>query len=292
MYYTLLMEKKNRPRGVMYALSPVFIFYAVNLAVSTAFVFIMSRYHGLDISTPLSVETAMEYSLRYAFELEAAMCLVLTAILMPGYLRNERREHELIYENRLAAMDLIKAAVYGIAIFLAVDVLLVMVGGFFDISEYISANEDAISPVFTGTVYLDMLLLGLISPVSEEIMVRGVLFNRLKGIMDEKDAVMLTAILFGVMHLGSALQMMYTFLMGYIITKAYSRYENIIVPILMHSFFNLSNFIIEIPHFAEFMETKPGLLCYYFLAVALGVFTVKSIWKKEKPPLRGGQNAQ
>ena len=63
MYYTLLMEKKNRPRGVMYALSPVFIFYAVNLAVSTAFVFIMSRYHGLDLSTPLSVETAMEYSL-------------------------------------------------------------------------------------------------------------------------------------------------------------------------------------------------------------------------------------
>ena len=275
----------------MYALSPLFIFYAVNLAVSVAFVFIISARMGLDVSSPISVEEAVEYSLRYAFELEAAMCLIITALMLPGYLSRERKEHELIYENHLSAADLLRAAAYGVAIYLAVDVLLVIVGGFVDISEFIAVNEEVVSPVFTGTLYLDMLLLGVLSPVSEEIMVRGVLFNRLRGMLDENDAVMLTAILFGVMHLGSVLQMLYTFLMGYIITKAYTKYENILVPILMHSFFNLSNFLVEIPRFGELMDTKAGLLSYYFAAVALGVFTVKSIRGKDAPPLRDPKGA-
>lgn len=286
MYYTLVMERKNKPRGVMYALAPLFIFYAVNLAVSTIFLFILSRYMGVDMSSAESLDAAMEYSLQYAYELETAMCLCITAVLLPGFLKNERKEHDLLYENRLSFKDVLCSALYGVALYLTVDVLLVMVGGFVDISEMIEESEEAVSPVFTGTLLMDMLLLGVISPVSEEIMVRGVMFNRLRSFMDENDAVMLTAILFGVMHLGSVLQMFYTFLMGYVITKAYSKYENILVPILMHAFFNLSNFITDIPYMDTLLETKTGLLVYYFVAVALATFTVKSIWKKEKPSLR------
>ncbi|MCR5503494.1 MAG: CPBP family intramembrane metalloprotease [Lachnospiraceae bacterium] len=83
------------------------------------------------------------------------------------------------------------------------------------------------------TFSLGILIYAFVSPVTEEILFRGIVYNRMRRLFPVRVAVIVTSLLFGVFH-GNPVQGIYGALMGLLITYAYEKTRNFTVPVLIH----------------------------------------------------------
>ncbi len=120
-------------------------------------------------------------------------------------------------------------------------------------------------PMLAGVV-----LYGIVSPFAEEIVFRGIIFNRLCKDFPVGGAVLLSGILFGLYH-GNLVQGVYGMLMGSLMAYLYARMGRFWVPCLFHMAANLTVYLTaQAPGIHEKVFTMPVaavMLC--ILAVAL-----------------------
>ncbi len=84
-----------------------------------------------------------------------------------------------------------------------------------------------------GYLFLNILLLGIIPPICEEIVFRGIIFNGLRKSYSDKIAVVFSAFLFALMH-GSLEQLVYPFLMGIVFATIVLRTGSIVPSMIVH----------------------------------------------------------
>ena len=82
------------------------------------------------------------------------------------------------------------------------------------------------------------ILFGLISPVAEEIVFRGLVFNRMRRYSPTMVAIIVSGVLFGVYH-GNLVQGLYGTGMGILLAYTYERMRSFLVPCLFHAVANL-----------------------------------------------------
>lgn len=85
----------------------------------------------------------------------------------------------------------------------------------------------------TIPTFLAIISSGIIGPIYEEILFRYLLYNRLKKKYSIKKSILITTIIFALIHM-SPIKIIYAFILGLILNIAYEKYRNIIVPILIH----------------------------------------------------------
>lgn len=83
----------------------------------------------------------------------------------------------------------------------------------------------------------------MISPIAEEAVFRGIIYNRMKRCFSAKLAVPLSALLFGLYH-GNTVQALYGFLLGVIIAIVYERSESFAAPVIFHAMANVTVFTV------------------------------------------------
>ncbi|QKS69710.1 CPBP family intramembrane metalloprotease [Paenalkalicoccus suaedae] len=89
-------------------------------------------------------------------------------------------------------------------------------------------------------VLIHILLTVLTAPIVEELLFRGILQNKLSFKYGRVIGIVLTALLFAVIH---PLSMLSAFIISIFLSILYIRYQTIIVPILAHVFFNFLSII-------------------------------------------------
>lgn len=82
----------------------------------------------------------------------------------------------------------------------------------------------------------------LIAPLLEEVIFRGVLFQRLSFKWGLARGLMLTGLIFGILHVETAVS---TFLISIVLTLFYIKYRNLVIPIIIHSLHNLMLFLLS-----------------------------------------------
>ena len=117
-----------------------------------------------------------------------------------------------------------------------------------------------------------LVLYGLISPLAEEALFRGLIYNRMKRYFSLVASGIASAALFGVYH-GNLVQAMYGMLMGMLLTYAYEMTGRFSIPVMMHGLANICVFTAAYyPAVGEAVNTP--LLCVIFLAVSAGCLAV------------------
>lgn len=96
---------------------------------------------------------------------------------------------------------------------------------------------------YSVPIALGLLLYGLISPLVEEMVFRGILFNRIKRFYPVKWAVLYSALLFGVFH-GNLPQFVYGTCMGILIACCYEWTKSFYAPLLFHMAANVVVFLL------------------------------------------------
>lgn len=89
---------------------------------------------------------------------------------------------------------------------------------------------------------IGILLYALVSPVTEEIIFRGLVYNRMRRYMPCAVAVVVSGVLFGVYH-GNPVQGLYGGCMGILMAYLYERTHSFFTPCLFHAAANLTVYV-------------------------------------------------
>ena len=138
----------------------------------------------------------------------------------------------------------------------------------------VAARQYGVSFVVGAVIY------GIISPVAEEIVFRGLIYNRMKRYFGRILSIIVCGILFGVYH-GNLVQGIYGTILGIAITFAYEWYGSFTAPVLFHGLANLSVFSISYrQEWVSAMATVAN--CAIFLIISLiSLFFIVRIRKQE-----------
>ena len=124
---------------------------------------------------------------------------------------------------------------------------------------------------FAFPLWVGILLYGVVSPLAEEMVFRGIVYNRLKRFFNNSIAIIGSAVLFGVYH-GNIVQASYGFLLGMLIAFFYERYGSFAVPVLLHSIANVSVYVISDSVVLQ------SILMNWTACVVCGILTFMLFW--------------
>ena len=109
--------------------------------------------------------------------------------------------------------------------------------------------EKSLKPRFEPFMLIGTVIIG---PIFEEILYRGLMYNKLKEISNVFIAVFISSILFALLHIpgyGFNIKMFSLVLDGILLTYCYEKTDNIYVPILVHSINNFFIFLFNYVYF-------------------------------------------
>ena len=108
--------------------------------------------------------------------------------------------------------------------------LLFTLTGFIDKS---ASYQAVAADQYAANLLVGLVCYGLVSPVAEELLFRGTLYNCLRRFSGVKMAIPVSALLFGIYH-ANTVQGIYGFLMGCLIAYGYEYFGNYKVPVVIH----------------------------------------------------------
>lgn len=117
--------------------------------------------------------------------------------------------------------------------------------GYMNLSPALPGSNSKISGITTGFHLLNTIIL---APIIEEIIFRGVMLHRWSLKWGLREAIFVSSIVFGLLHLMSAID---AFLFGLVMCTLYLRTQSILVPIVFHI---LNNFGASLPTLFELIN--------------------------------------
>ncbi len=117
-----------------------------------------------------------------------------------------------------------------------------------------------------------IFLFGVISPVAEEAVFRGIIYNRLKRSFSVSIGMVISALLFGCYH-GNVVQALYGAFLGLVIAYSYELFGSFMAPVLFHSVANISVFVMSYYEGLNHLQRPAAIgLAVGMLAAAAGIW--------------------
>ena len=204
-----------------------------------------------------SLEPAFRMISAYQVEIAAAASLatvILTGILFAKDRKLEKKAGVELPE-KASAGKYWKLVVFGLVGSLAATCLMtIMQAAFYD-----SLYQETSAAAYSTPFIVQILCLGLVIPVAEELMFRGILYKRYRERQGFWYSALCSSILFAFMHV-SMTQMFYSFLLGLMLAYVYEKYGSFCAPAALHIFLNTGSLVFTATGVFTFLAGDPVLL--------------------------------
>lgn len=160
----------------------------------------------------------------------------------------------------------------------------------------IDSYSGAQNVIYGSSVAVQLLAAGFAAPIVEELIFRGLIYKRLKEIVNLRWAVALSAVFFGIFH-GNWVQAPYAVIVGLVAVFVYEKYKCIIAPILLHMTVNITSvgisYLVQKINKAQNISAQQfsnwyiieaistSMLTFLVLAVVTGIIINKVVNPKE-----------
>ncbi|MBD5548437.1 MAG: CPBP family intramembrane metalloprotease [Lachnospiraceae bacterium] len=200
----------------------------------------------------------------------AILSIVKGEIIVSAAYENGDEEKRWLDEKKIRAYGFLAAFAFYIAT--GINILVCLTGLTGSSEAYNKVHEMQYGVQFA----VGLVLYGIISPLAEEAVFRGVLYNRMKRCFNYKIAILVSSLLFGIYH-GNLVQAVYGSILGLMIAYFYDQYQSFAAPVLFHAVANVSMYVMNYQFGYDGMnrnEALPitllvGIAC---IAVAGGIF--------------------
>ena len=143
-----------------------------------------------------------------------------------------------------------------------------------------------------GGFLIQLLTAGIVAPIVEELIFRGLVYRRTKKMTGTIAAAILSAALFGVFH-GNWVQAPYAFIIGIVAVFVYEKFKSIVAPIMLHMSANILSVLImtmtssDTPTVdslnIDTLSYVSSLIIFIFISGVLAAVFGVIIWNKVNP---------
>lgn len=138
-----------------------------------------------------------------------------------------------------------------------------------------SEKYDSVEAIqYSVPIWLGLILYGVVSPVVEEVIFRGLTYNRMKHYFKLWVSVIVSAVIFGGFH-ANLVQVIYGIVMGILITLCYEWLKSFGVPLLFHMTANVFVFLFASVELSSEMMT---ILVSPVMAAGLIAVSIVLLW--------------
>lgn len=131
------------------------------------------------------------------------------------------RKHNFLKEGKITYQCILKTILLGLLISIPLNIILMIL----KLQVYTELNVSIYFFTAINTI--------IVGPILEELIFRGIVFEKLKEKYSIKSSKWITTILFSVSH-GNVFSIINAFINGYVLVSLYDKYKNIYIPIIYH----------------------------------------------------------
>lgn len=201
---------------------PILVYYVVDGLVFMCGAKMVNVLAGMDVSYAGSfVEHSKAWSVAISFIAKIVGVLCVTPLIV--------NEKPIIIGTKLNQKWTYMSAILGASMALFVNFIFNILGVFRADSEATNVAQSQLSL----NLFWGILLYGIVSPIIEEIVFRGGVYNRFRRNYGIYVSVIMSSLIFGLYH-GNLSQSIYGAFMGLFLAWVYERFGGLIYPILVH----------------------------------------------------------
>ena len=172
--------------------------------------------------------------IQYAVLLQTVAAFFSILILLRMYYKDYRRRR-FVFERKSTAWPWWGLLIpIGILVSLAGNLLINLT----NLTELSENFEQSQKLLFSGPFVIQIIGIGMIIPICEELIYRGLIFMRMRQYCNVNLAIGLSALLFAAFH-GNVVQGIYGFATGVLFAYVYEKYGSLKAPVLVHVSANL-----------------------------------------------------
>ena len=219
--YTRRMKKFFYTFGI--CLYPILIYTAIQSSLGMFLAVVFGLFEGArDFYAMMDVlkENALVIT---------AICAVVTSVVLSLFFHIDIKNGRIEKRGQIKAMDYIMAIVGGAGVSIALNIVIALTNmagkdtAFVEVSDMITSNP----------LFVTIICAGILIPIVEEILFRGLIFNRIKCQYNFVAGLLISSLLFGIYH-ANIVQGIYATLLGIFIGFAYHKTKSILIPIFIH----------------------------------------------------------
>ena len=215
---------------------PVLLYYVAGSLCIMLFAYFMQWISGQDGMWSSLAETLREYSAITSAVVNGLSMLFGVAVVLPLLKKEKLQMHMPKGHGKDISLLFFAGAV--VALFFNILFSLLQITGSSESYAEVAQRQ------FSLPLWVGLILYGIISPLAEEIVFRGLAYNGLYRHFGRPVAIVGSALLFGLYH-GNMVQALYGFILGLFIAVVYERYGSFAVPVLLHSAANICVYVIS-----------------------------------------------
>ena len=112
------------------------------------------------------------------------------------------------------------------------------------LAQWSDSYEEVSETLYSGNIWIRIMSVGFFGPAVEELVMRGLLYQRFRSMMRVGTAMFWSALVFGIFH-GNLVQGVYAFLVGLFFAWLMEHSQRILVPVAGHMAANLFVLFLE-----------------------------------------------
>ncbi|SHI05725.1 hypothetical protein SAMN02745823_02132 [Sporobacter termitidis DSM 10068] len=243
------MKKILKAVGIILAL--LVIYYAAQSLVTIVIAIVplvRTVVSAASSNMALDVEGITNELLRFVGAQTPWVLLIAVAVTVPFYYLIYRgRRQELWTFVSLKAIHPVSVpvlVVFGLTLNFMIELLLGLLSQISGLRQIFENYNQVTDLIFNGSFVLTLLAVGIVGPIFEELLFRGLVFGELRKLTKVRVAIFIQALLFGVYHM-NLIQGAYAFLIGILLGYVYYRSNSIFAPMLVHITVNSSSVLLS-----------------------------------------------
>lgn len=120
--------------------------------------------------------------------------------------------------------------------------------------EVMQSYDSVASAIDSAPMWLQILTVVISAPVCEELLMRGLIYKRLRSFMKPVFSALISSAIFGIIH-GNWVQFVYAFAVGFIAAYVYEYTRNLFAPILFHMVANGISTLASVKSVSPYFDT-------------------------------------
>lgn len=268
-------EGQNSLQKAWEVLLPYLLYY---LAYSAAYIILTFLQEALMKSKNEAYRSFMTEQAATVAGVTGGLGMLLGILPILPMLKRELGLRGSMNDQEKGGQSLVKEILFTVVVAFASSLglnILLTLAGFADSSQ---TYQEVADRQYGVAFVVGLILYGLVSPLAEEVVFRGVIFNRMRRLYGPVLAILASGLFFGAFH-GNMVQGVYGGCMGVLMAYLYERSGRFAVPFCFHMTANLAVYITAYAKRLQEIIFTP-VVCVILLAVAVGCIMMERRFRK------------